>query len=81
MGILEDISSFLQQGRAPIVKEKVQEALDQGLSPKEILEKGLLDGMGIIGEKFKKNEIFVPEVLIAARAMNAGVGILKPHLV
>jgi len=55
--------------------------LDQGLSPKEILEKGLLDGMGIIGEKFKKNEIFVPEVLIAARAMNAGVGILKPHLV
>ncbi|MDD3693061.1 MAG: corrinoid protein [Oscillospiraceae bacterium] len=81
MGLLEDISSFLQQGRAPIVKEKVQEALDQGIAPQEILEKGLLDGMGIIGDKFKKNEIFVPEVLIAARAMNAGVGILKPHLV
>mgnify|MGYP000944882134 FL=1 len=81
MGLLEDISSFLQQGRAPIVKEKVQEALDQGLAPQEILEKGLLNGMGIIGDKFKKNEIFVPEVLIAARAMNAGVGILKPHLV
>ncbi len=81
MGLLEDISSFLQQGRAPIVKEKVQEALDQGIAPQEILEKGLLDGMGIIGDKFKKNEIFVPEVLIAARAMSAGVGILKPHLV
>ena len=81
MAILEEISSFLQQGRAPIVKEKVQEAIDQGLEPKEILEKGLLDGMGIIGEKFKKNEVFVPEVLIAARAMNAGVAILKPYLV
>lgn len=81
MGILDDISSFLQQGRAPVVKEKVQEALDQGIAPQDILEKGLLDGMGIIGDKFKKNEIFVPEVLIAARAMNAGVGILKPYLV
>ncbi|MDD2362836.1 MAG: corrinoid protein [Oscillospiraceae bacterium] len=81
MAILDEISSFLQQGRAPIVKEKVQEALDQGLDSKEILEKGLLDGMGIIGEKFKKNEVFVPEVLIAARAMNAGVAILKPYLV
>ncbi|MDD2417514.1 MAG: corrinoid protein [Oscillospiraceae bacterium] len=81
MAILEEISSFLQQGRAPIVKEKVQEAIDQGLEPKEILEKGLLEGMGIIGEKFKKNEVFVPEVLIAARAMNAGVAILKPYLV
>lgn len=81
MGILEEISGLLQQGRAPLVKEKVQEALDQGISPKDILEKGLLDGMGIIGEKFKNNEVFVPEVLIAARAMNAGVSILKPHLV
>ena len=81
MGILDDISSFLQQGRAPIVKEKVEAALEQGLSAKDILEKGLLDGMSIIGNKFKNNEVFVPEVLIAARAMNAGVSILKPYLV
>ena len=69
MGILEEISSLMQQGRAPKVKELVQQAIDEGVSPKEILEKGLLGAMSIIGDKFKKNEIFVPEVLIAARAM------------
>ena len=81
MAILEEISSFLQKGRAPKVKELVQQALDEGVPPQEILEKGLLDGMGIVGEKFKNNEVFVPEVLVAARAMNAGVAILKPYLV
>lgn len=79
--LLKDISTLLQQGRAPKVKEKVQEALDQGVSAKDILEKGLLDGMSVIGEKFKNNEVYVPEVLIAARAMNAGVALLKPYLV
>ena len=59
----------------------MQEAIDSGLLHKSILEKGLLAGMGIIGEKFKNNEVFVPEVLIAARAMNGGVEGLKPHLV
>ena len=81
MSILEDISSFLQQGRAPKVKELVQQAIDEGVAPKAVLEEGLLAGMAVIGEKFKNNEVFVPEVLIAARAMNAGVGILKPYLV
>ena len=81
MEILNNISTLLQQGRAPKVKEKVQEALDQGVAAKDILEQGLLDGMGVIGEKFKNNEVYVPEVLIAARAMNAGVAILKPYLV
>ena len=71
MEILNDISTLLQQGRAPKVKEKVQEALDQGISAKDILEEGLLSGMSVIGEKFKNNEVYVPEVLIAARAMNA----------
>ena len=80
MSILVEISELLQKGRAPLVKEKVQEAIDQGISPKEILEQGLLSGMGIIGEKFKNNEVFVPEVLIAARAMNMGVTVLKPYL-
>ena len=81
MEILNDISTLLQQGRAPKVKEKVQEALDQGISAKDILEEGLLSGMSVIGEKFKNNEVYVPEVLIAARAMNAGGALLKPYLV
>ena len=68
-------------GRAPKVKELVSQAIEDGVSPKQILEDGLLSGMSIIGEKFKNNEVFVPEVLIAARAMNAGVEILKPYLV
>jgi len=59
----------------------VQKALDEGVDPKEILENGLLYGMNIIGEKFKNNEVYVPEVLIAARAMNTGVEVLKPYLV
>lgn len=80
MGITADISNFLQQGRAPKVKELVQQALDEGLSPAVILEEGLLAGMNVIGEKFKNNEVFVPEVLVAARAMNAGVLVLRPHL-
>ena len=81
MSVLNEISEFLQKGRAKNVKALVQQALDEGLEPKQILEEGLLSGMNVIGGKFKNNEIFVPEVLIAARAMNAGVEILKPRLV
>ncbi len=81
MSILDDISSVLQQGRVPKVKEYVQQALDEGIPAGEILEQGLLNGMNIIGEKFKNNEVFVPEVLIAARAMTKGTEILRPHLV
>ena len=81
MSILNEISSWLQQGKAPKVKACVQQALDEGIPASEILEKGLLDGMGIIGQKFKNNEVFVPEVLIAARAMSRGVEVLRPHLV
>ena len=67
MSILNEISSWLQQGRAPKVKACVQQALDEGIPAGEILEQGLLDGRNIIGQKFKNNEVFVPEVLIAAR--------------
>lgn len=81
MAILEEICTLLQQGRAPKVKELVSQAIEEGIPPKQILEEGLLSGMSIVGEKFKNNEVFVPEVLIAARAMNAGIEILKPHLV
>lgn len=79
--ILTDISSWLQQGRAPKVKACVQQALDEGIPAGDILEKGLLDGMNIIGQKFKNNEVFVPEVLIAARAMTKGIELLRPYLV
>ena len=81
MSIVEEISVFLQQGRAKNVKELVQKALDEGVTAKSILEDGLLSGMNIIGIKFKNNEVYVPEVLIAARAMNAGTELLKPFLV
>ena len=81
MSILEEISTFMQKGRSKSVKELVQKALDEGVPAQDILENALLSAMGIVGEKFKKNEVFVPEVLVCARAMNAGVEILKPHLV
>ena len=78
MSILTDISENLQKGKAKIVKELVQQAIDQGLPVQQILDEGLLAGMGVIGEKFKNNEVFVPEVLVAARAMNMGAALLKP---
>ena len=81
MAILEEISSFLQKGRTKNVKALVEQALAEGLEPQVILEEGLLSGMAIIGNKFKNNEVFVPEVLVAARAMNAGTELLKARLV
>ena len=81
MSIINEISEFLQKGRAKNVKALVQQALDEGMDAKVILEEGLLDGMMIIGGKFKRNEVFVPEVLVAARAMNAGMAILEPKLI
>ncbi len=81
MAEIHEISEFLQKGRAKNVKALVQEALDEGKDPKVILNDGLLAGMMVIGEKFKNNEVFVPEVLVAARALNAGLAILEPKLV
>ncbi len=81
MEIFNEISEMLQKGKAPKVKELVNQAIENGADAKDILEQGLLAGMSIVGEKFKNNQVFVPEVLIAARAMNAGVEILKPYLV
>lgn len=80
MSVVLEISDFVQKGRAKNVKELVCQALDNGVTAKEILNDGLIAGMMAIGEKFKKNEVYVPEVLIAARAMNMGVNILKPYL-
>ena len=80
MQILRDISENLQNGKAKIVKALVEQAVAEGISPEKILNEGLLDGMNVVGEKFKNNEIYVPEVLVAARAMNMGSQILKPLL-
>ena len=81
MGLIEEISEFLQKGRSKKVKELVQKAMDENMDPKVILNEGLLSGMMIVGAKFKNNEVFVPEVLVSARAMNAGLAILEPKLV
>lgn len=80
MSVLQEISENLQKGKNKIVKELVQQAVDEKISAKEILEQGLLTGMSIIGQKFKNNEVYVPEVLMAARAMSAGSEILKSYL-
>lgn len=77
---LHEISLQLQAGKAKIVKNLVQQAIDEGIPAQKILEEGLLAGMNIVGEKFKNNEIFVPEVLVSARAMNMGANLLKPLL-
>ena len=80
MADLQAISENLQKGKAADVEKLVQAAVDEGANVEEILEQGLIAGMSIIGEKFKKNEVYVPEVLIAARAMNQGMKILAPLL-
>jgi len=81
MSVLDDISRNLQAGQAQKVKELVQKAVDEKIAVADILNKGLLSGMSVIGEKFKKNEVYVPEVLIAARAMAWGMEVLQPLLV
>ena len=79
--LLQQIAEKLIRGKAPEVKELVQQAIDAGLSANDILNGGLVAGMAVVGDKFKKNEFYVPEVLIAARAMKAGMELLRPLLV
>ena len=76
---LAEIADAMTRGKSKIVKKLVPEALEKGVDPQKILDT-LLSTMGVIGEKFKNNEVFVPEVLVSARAMNAGTAILKPYL-
>jgi len=78
--IFNEISELLQKGKARDIVASVQKALDAGAQPADILQDALMDGMNIIGGKFKRNEVFVPEVLIAARAMNKATETLKPAL-
>ena len=80
MANLREIADVLKAGNAPKVKELVQAAIDEGIEASDIVNNALIVGMGEIGVLFKNNEVYVPEVLIAARAMKAGLAILKPLL-
>lgn len=80
MSILQDISQAMQKGKAKQVKQLIPQALEEGISANQILEEALLAGMTEVGKRFRDNEIFVPEVLVAARAMNMGTELLKPYL-
>lgn len=80
MTIIEEISEAIEKGKVKIVKELVPAAIEQGHSAQEILNDGLLHGMSIVGDRFTRNEAFVPEVLVSARAMNKGSELLKPLL-
>ena len=80
MSICVEISEKLQRGRNKDVAALVTTALEEGIAPSVILNEGLVAGMNVVGEKFKNNQVFVPEVLVAARAMNFGLEVLKPFL-
>ena len=80
MADLSALAENLINGKAPEVEELTKKALSEGVSPAEVLNDGLIKGMSVVGERFKNNEFYVPEVLIAARAMHAGMDILKPAL-
>lgn len=77
---LELLSMAVQKGKAKQVKELVNQGIDEGMSIETILNEGLIGAMGIVGENFKQNKIYVPEMLVAARAMSAGLSILEPLL-
>jgi 5-methyltetrahydrofolate--homocysteine methyltransferase len=81
MSTLQLMAENLMKGKANDVKALVEKALGEGIAPGTILNEGLLSGMSVIGARFKKNEVYVPEVLIAARAMKAGMAVLQPKLV
>lgn len=80
MSKLQEISTAIETGKKKLLKGLVEEALAEKIDPMEILNQGMINAMGIVGEKFKANEIYVPEMLIAARAMKEGVEALKPYL-
>ena len=80
MADLQKLAELLIAGNAPEVQRLTQEAIDEKVSPADILENGLIAGMAVVGRKFKNNEFYVPEVLIAARAMKAGMALIRPLL-
>ena len=81
MDILQELSKSLQKGNFKEAADLTQKAIDEQLDPKAILDDGLIAGMAVIGDKFKAHEIFLPDVLLAAKAMYAGMDLLKPLMV
>lgn len=79
MSKIEEVRANVEIGKTKLVPVLVQEALDEGSAAGDILQ-AMVDGMGVVGDKFSTGEIFVPEMLIAAKAMSKGVEVLKPHL-
>lgn len=80
MSVIAEISAAVEKGKMKLIKELVPQAIAEGFSGKTILEEGLLHGMSIVGDRFTRNEAFVPEVLVSARAMNKGIEFIKPLL-
>ena len=80
MAIFEQIADEVVKGQADAVRELVNQALSENFSAEDVLNNGLVAGMNVVSEKFKNNEFFIPEVLVSARAMTAGLDILNPLL-
>ena len=79
MGILEDIYNAVIEGKVDNAAEGVEKGLNEGIDVDAILKKGLLSAMDLVGEKFGEGDIFIPQVIWSAKAMQAGVNLLKPH--
>ena len=80
MSVLQELSLNVEKGKRKVIPGLVQQALDEGIDPNVILNEGMIDAMSRVGEAFRDGKIFVPEMLIAAKAMQAGVATLKPAL-
>ena len=79
MSKIQEIATTVENGKVKLIEAMVQEALDEGVDPNEVLD-GMIASMSVVGAKFQQNEIFVPEMLVAAKTMKKGVEILRPHL-
>ncbi|MDR1791586.1 MAG: cobalamin-dependent protein [Propionibacteriaceae bacterium] len=81
MSIIDEVSEAVQKGQVQAVLELLSQGLDEGIAAQQLLDDGLLHGLSLLGVRFKNNEVFVPQVLLAARALNKGTELLKPQLI
>jgi len=80
MSKISEIAAAVEGGKVKLIETLVQDAVDSGENPSAILDEGMVAAMGIVGQKFQRNELFVPEMLVSAKTMKKGIEILKPHL-
>jgi 5-methyltetrahydrofolate--homocysteine methyltransferase len=80
MSKIQEIAQAVEKGKAKLIEGLIQEALAEGIEPQKILNEGMINAMTVVGEKFQRSEVFVPEMLVAARTMKRGVEVLKPKL-